>query len=513
MNARPTTDRHGMPPGTRQQRAAGGRDTRAAEGRALLRLAVPIMLIALVNMGMSLTDTVMVSAWFGADALAAVAVGSDLQSIAFYLGAGILAGIAPFYTAALARGDERERLRLDRIGRVLVMALAMVGVPLIWFAPDWLRLLGLDAGLLERGRGYTQSMAALLLPMLGIALYRTVLTAAERPKVFLVVTLAMLPLNAVANYVLMTGMGPVPALGPTGAGVSSVLVALTSLSVLVVVARRTLPPAGADVQAPAVDGRGLWTVLRVGLPIGITMTAETGLFLGATLYAATLGSAEVAAHTLTLRMAGIAYAGSAAMLQAATVRTARAMALQDPGAARAVATASLGLATAGGVALLLLLGAGARPLAAAFFGDDAAGLAAAEIAAGLLMLLGLIQVAGYPGLAASGLLRGRKDSRTPMLCMLAGYWGVGVPLGLYLCEAQALGVTGLWIGLATGAAATTVLTLLRLPASHRARVRHRAAGGDASAHASAARVDDPEPTATRTADAMAARSWRWLRRA
>jgi len=221
--------------------------------------------------------------------------------------------------------------------------------------------------------------------------------------------------------------------------------------VLVVVARRSLPPvirAAAAADAPwsrrrlADDWRGLRDVLRVGVPIGIAMTAETGIFLGATLYAATLGAAEVAAHTLTLRVAGLTYAGSAALLQAATVRTARAIALHEPGAARAVMTSSLGLAATGGAVLLLVLAAGARPLASGFFAasggehDAAIGLAAAEIAAGLLVLLGLIRLAGYPGLAASGVLRGRKDSRTPMLCMLAGYWGVGAPLGLYLCEAQ-----------------------------------------------------------------------------
>lgn len=62
--------------------------TALEEPLAILRLAVPIMLIALVNMGMSVTDTVMVSASFGADSLAAVAVGSDFYSILFYLGAG-----------------------------------------------------------------------------------------------------------------------------------------------------------------------------------------------------------------------------------------------------------------------------------------------------------------------------------------------------------------------------------------------------------------------------------------
>src|SRR3546814_2987892 len=51
---------------------------RAVEARALLRLAAPIALIALVNMGMSVTDTAMVSAMFCTDALAAGAVGCEI---------------------------------------------------------------------------------------------------------------------------------------------------------------------------------------------------------------------------------------------------------------------------------------------------------------------------------------------------------------------------------------------------------------------------------------------------
>jgi multidrug resistance protein, MATE family len=99
----------------------------------------------------------------------------------------------------------------------------------------------------------------------------------------------------------------------------------------------------------------------------VALTAETGVFLGATLCAATLGAAEVAAHTLTLRMAGFPHAV-----------------------------------------------AGLRPAAA----------------------------------------------RPAPACRLLAR---RVPLGLVLCEVQALGVTGLWTGLVAGAATTAVLSLLRLP--------------------------------------------------
>ena len=428
------------------------------EGRFLLRLAAPIMLIALVNMGMSVTDAAMVSAIYGADALAAVAVGSDFYSIVFYLGAGILGGLVPFYTAATVRSDVAETAGLVRIGWLLVALVAAVAVPLVWYSPDWLAVLGLDAGLLQQGRGYTRAMALTLVPMLGVMLYRTILTAAEKPKVFLKVTVAMLPLNALGNYVFMTGAGPVPDFGPAGTGISTLLVASVSLATLVVIARRA---SGMTIAAP-VDWRGLGSVLRVGLPIGIATVAEVGVFLAATVYAATLSAADVAAHTLTLRTAGVAYAIPAALLQASMVRMARADSQGEPRTAHAVVTSSLAISLAFGALIVLLLACGARPLAWAFFDGSPAGIAAASLAVGPLVLLGVLELIFVPGSAATGLLRGRKDTRAPMAYALVGHWAVGVPVGIYLCERHDYGAAGIWIGLAAGTLLATSLTLARL---------------------------------------------------
>ncbi|MFN4276205.1 MAG: MATE family efflux transporter [Ferrovibrio sp.] len=448
---------------------ASGWTLRLEEGRSLLRLALPIALIALVNMGMSVTDTLMVSWLFGAEALAAVAVGSDLYSIIFYFCAGTLGGLAPFYTAAVTRADSVSRAKLERTGWIMVALLALLSLPAVWFAPAWLEYLGLGRGLLDEGTGYTRSMALTLIPMLGVTLYRTVLTAAEKPKVFLNVTMVMLPLNAVANYVLMMGAGPIPAFGPTGAGLSTLLVAAATLAALLFVARRATATAAMPAAAPAgaaVEHHGLGAVLRVGLPIGVTMLTETGIFLAVTLYAAALSAADVAAHTLTLRLSGILYAGSAAMLQAAMVRMARAATLEDAAIARAVVTSSLLISLTAGAALFALMAVSAEPLAVWFFDSSAAGIAAAKVAVGLLLLLGLLELIVYPGLAALGLLRGRKDTAATMTFKLVSYWVIGAPLGIWLCEIQNLGVTGLWIGLVTGAALTTLLTMWRLFTRH-----------------------------------------------
>ena len=48
---------------------------------------------------------------------------------------------------------------------------------------------------------------------------------------------------------------------------------------------------------------------------------------------------------------------------------------------------------------------------------------------------------------STGALRGAGDTRTPMLTHLAAYWGVGLPLGYFLCFGWGWGAAGLWTGL------------------------------------------------------------------
>jgi MATE family multidrug resistance protein len=114
-----------------------------------------------------------------------------------------------------------------------------------------------------------------------------------------------------------------------------------SLLILVLVVRRSRPHGTVVATGLTVDWNGLAAVLRVGLPIGIATVAEVGVFLGATIYAATLSAADVAAHTLALRTAGVAYAVPTALLQAAMIRMARAETLHDPAIRRAVTASGL----------------------------------------------------------------------------------------------------------------------------------------------------------------------------
>jgi MATE family multidrug resistance protein len=60
----------------------------------------------------------------------------------------------------------------------------------------------------------------------------------------------------------------------------------------------------------------------------------------------------------------------------------------------------------------------------------------------------------------TGALRGAGDTRTPMICHLVAYWGVGLPLGYVLCFRAGWGAVGLWIGLCLALIAIGLTLLL-----------------------------------------------------
>jgi multidrug resistance protein, MATE family len=146
----------------------GPSDEHSREAWAILGTATPVAAKALVNMTMSMTDTLMAVA-LGPEALAAAAIGRDVYSLVFYLAVGILGGLAPHYAAAHAAADETAQRRLRSAGWAIAATVAAPAFALVWMAPDHLRVIGIRPELLDRGGGYTRALFAALARRLGDA--------------------------------------------------------------------------------------------------------------------------------------------------------------------------------------------------------------------------------------------------------------------------------------------------------------------------------------------------------
>jgi MATE family multidrug resistance protein len=435
----------------------------AAEARQLIALSAPITGTALTNMGMSITDTVMMG-WSGPEALAAGAVVSDLYSIIYYFMAGILSASATLMAQALGARRGAEVRRVLRQGFFAAAILTIPAFLLVWNASSLLGMFGVDETVIELGSGYRQMMALTIVPMMFVAVWRNAFAALGRPKIFLVATLLALPVNGLANLVFMFGMGPIPAMGLAGAGLASAIVA-TGLAVSFG-AFAVLNPEIRQLRLFRrwrVDKQHLAEIFRLGIPIGFSSIGEVGVYLVSTVIISLFGATALAAHAITLRIAGVVYAFTIGLSQAATVRVGYAVGRGDSRGMSESGWTALVVGTAFGLIIFAVLAGTSDRLPWLFLKDGKAssdGLV--STAAGLLLLLGALNLAVGPAASAMAILRGFKDTHVPMALCLTAKWAVGMPIAYFAAFRLGWSTDGVWAGLVVAEAAMAILMCARL---------------------------------------------------
>ena len=103
------------------------------------------------------------------------------------------------------------------------------------------------------------------------------------------------------------------------------------------------------------------------------------------------------------------------------------------------------------------------------FGQDLIGLFLADTGGPDIVALGgtlLLVAAGFQVFDGGqsilhGALIGLKDTRTPMLLAVFGYWGIGIAAAWSLGFDAGLGAPGVWLGVTAALAVVFTLMLLR----------------------------------------------------
>jgi len=302
-------------------------------------------------------------------------------------------------------------------------------------------------------------------PIMFVAVWRYVFAALGGLKIFLVATLLALPANGLANAVFMFGAGPVPAMGLAGAGLASAIVA-TGLAVgfaAFAVRNTAMRRLCLFRRCWRVDKRHLAEIFRLGIPIGFSSIGEVGVYLVATVIISLFGAAALAAHAITLRMAGVVYALTIGLSQGATVRVGYAVGRGDSRGTAESGWTALVVGTAFGLVIFAVLAGSSDRLPWLFLKDVQAGSdGVASTATRLLFLLGALNLAVGPASSAMAILRGFKDTRIPMVLCLTAKWVVGMPVAYFAGFHLGWSAEGVWTGLVVAEAAMAILMCSRL---------------------------------------------------
>jgi MATE family multidrug resistance protein len=416
------------------------------ELRVLGRLSAPIALSQLGVVTMSLVDTAALGRVSVVD-LAGAGIGRSIGFACTVIGIGVTGGLEPLAAQAIGAGDLArawEGYRSNLRASLLVWPPAIVVAFLLTFALVPMRV---DAAVVDRVRLYLAGQAPGFAAMLAYFSTKTFLQAHHRTSPALagsvvanIVNLPVVNVLVRGDAALHTvGLPPLglPALGALGAGVAFsvgcfVLLAFVAYDV------RALRPA---TPAPPIP---LTTSYRLGMPVGLQMLAEVGVFSLVALLTGTLGADVASAHNIALGMASLTFMGAVGVSGATSVVVGRAI-----GAGRSPRRpGALGIALG---AAIMSLGAVAfatapRPIARAFTDDETV----VAIAVDLLRIAAIFQVFDGVQAVAAGALRGAGDMRFPFIANVIAHWLVGFPAAMILGFVLHGGARGLWWGLTVG---------------------------------------------------------------
>ncbi len=427
-----------------------------AEARALLALGLPLIGSHVAQILIGVTDSVMLG-WYDITDLAALSVSGPVFFIIFIFGSGFAWAVTPMIASALGQDDERQVRRVTRMGLWLSIGFGLLLMPVFFMMEPIMLAIGQETDVARQAGLYMPYLGLGLIPALLVQVLKSYLAALELTRAILFAVIGAACMNALVNYLLIFGNFGMPELGIEGAGLASLASHFVSLTALLLYALRKRPEHELLRNFHRPDPEAIRAVFRLGLPIGLTLLAETGLFAASSVMMGWLGKIPLAAHGIALQITSISFMIPLGLSQAVTVRIGKAWGKGDRDALRASGLASMilaGVALVGIVAAFLLI---PGPMVGAFI--DPTDPARPEIlAVGIILLAvaALFQVVDIGQVMALGMLRGVQDTRMPMIMAVISYWGIGLPVAYVLAFTLGWEGPGVWLGLTAGLAVACI---------------------------------------------------------
>ncbi|NHZ99410.1 MATE family efflux transporter [Massilia sp. CCM 8734] len=448
------------------------------EVTAMWRLSWPVLVGQLASVGMGVADVAM-TGHVSASELAAVSLGASVWSIILVTVMGTMMAINTVVAHETGAGQ------FGRIPHVVRQGLWMgLGVGLVACLAANLSTLVFDHIGLTPDVAANASMFvhAISIGMPAFACYRALYgytASINQTKPVMVIAVCGLLFNIFVNWLLVFGNWGMPKLGGVGCAVATgiclwlMLGAMLAWIRIAPAYRQTYP----FTQWEWPNWPEIGSMLRLGLPIGVTYLAEVSAFGAVSLMIARFGVVQVSASQIALNFSSLVFMVPLSFGIGLMTRVGHALGEGNAVRARFVAWVGVGMSLAFALLSAALIAVFRWEIARAYTSDPAV----QELCAHLLLFAALFQLSDATQVATSSAIRGYKVTRQPMQIQLLAFWGFAMPLGYVLglapgwfpwSPAVPMGAAGFWIGLVLGL--TVAAVLLTWSLQHLSRTRAQA---------------------------------------
>lgn len=400
--------------------------TTPSYARTLWSLAWPIILARSSQSVIGVCDAAM-TAPLGEGALAATTTGAVNVMTLVILPLGIVFIVQSFAAQLHGKGDLPGARRYAYYGLIVALAVAFVSVVCLPLVGPVLGVFPYDAPVRELMTEYMVIRLLAMGPSIAIEALGNWYSGLGNTRIHMYVSLVMMALNIVLNWVLIYGNLGAPALGVEGAAWAS---ALASLSGFLIIGALFVRGYGVEQVAGrlALRKSEFWRMLRFGFPAGVNWFFEFAAFtLFVNVVVSELGTVAHAAMMAVIQLNSVSFMPAFGVASAGAIMAGQAIGRDDRDAVPGIVRVTLWilLLWQGSVGVSYVIAPEAYMSLFDAPSENAAELR--EVGVTLLMISAAWQAFDAIGITLSEALRSAGDTSWPMWARLTLAWIVFTP--------------------------------------------------------------------------------------
>jgi len=417
--------------------------TRGPIGRAILLLAVPMVLEMIMESVFAVVDIFWVS-HLGTDAAATVGLTESLMTLVYALAIGLSIGAMAMIARRIGEknpdGAARAAVQAIALALIVSIVIGAIGAPL---APKLLALMGGSPWVIEHGSAFTRVMLACNISVVMLFMINAIFRGAGDAAIAMRTLWLANWINILLGPCLIFGLGPFPKLGIVGAAIATSIGRGTGAIFALIKLFRS----GGRFEIkrhhlriePSVIGR----LIRLSATGTFQVFIGMASWIGLVRIISSFGSNAVAGYTFGIRVILFALLPSWGMANAAATMVGQALGAKNPERAeRAVWKAGFyNMIFLGVVGLLFILFA---PQIIWFYTDDPN---VAHYGVDCLRIVAYGFLFYAYGMVLGQSFNGAGDTWTPTIINLFVFWLWEIPLAYVLSVKAGMGPRGVFVAM------------------------------------------------------------------
>lgn len=417
--------------------------TRGPIGRAILLLAIPMVLEMIMESVFAVVDIFWVS-HLGTDAAATVGLTESLMTLVYALAIGLSIGAMAMIARRIGEqnpdGAARAAVQAIALALTVSIIIGAVGAPL---APKLLALMGGSPWVIEHGSAFTRVMLAGNVSVVMLFMINAIFRGAGDAAIAMRTLWLANWINILLGPCLIFGIGPFPKLGIVGAAIATTIGrgtgALFAISKLIRDGGRFNIERHHLRIEPSIIGR----LIRLSATGTFQVFIGMASWIGLVRIISSFGSNAVAGYTFGIRVILFALLPSWGMANAAATMVGQALGAKDPERAeRAVWKAGFyNMIFLGVIGLLFIFFA---PQIIWFYTDDPN---VAHYGVDCLRIVAYGFLFYAYGMVLGQSFNGAGDAWTPTIINLFVFWLWEIPLAYVLSVKIGMGPRGVFVAM------------------------------------------------------------------